>query len=370
MKKLSVLILSIIYGMALAQNANTKVYFPQKFFDKNVTENALAFGKSTIRGTAFVNTGDWARPNKQYAKNKTVVMLFPVTDYFAEWYELKKANKGSIVAMLPEAFAYRLETETDEYGNFEFPKMKPGKYYLESTVDYVGTGIGQERIGTVVSSWYGQVYGVTPVYENYYYNYDAQQKVNKIVEITQDGQLIEVKLKPKTFENFSTGSPTSSKCYQLRNKQYGTCKEFFENGKIQIIADWDNHLLDGNYVEYNIQGIKIAEGKHKKGFKTGVWKYYDDKQGFLYTEQTHKFKDNISKLDGEVKFFFPSGKIKTIDLYINGVLEGESKQYFENGKIDNIVFFRNGVLDGKATFYDENGNLLSEVMYKNGKESK
>lgn len=359
----------LISCLTFAQNSNLKVYFPQKFFNKKIAENALNKGNSRIRGTAFVNTGGLIMQNKQYAKNKTVVMLFPVTDYFQEWYELKKSKKNAHVMMLPEAFAYHLETTTDEYGNFEFPQMKPGKYYLESTVDYVGVGKGSERIGTVISSWYGYT-STTPVYENYYYNYDAQKKVNQLVEITEDGQLIDVKLRPKVFENISSGSPSSTTCYQLRNKQYGTCKEFFEDGNLKIIADWNESLLDGNFVEYTQNGMKLAEGEFKRGFKVGIWKYYDKDKGYLKSEENNKYKENIGKLEGEVKFYYPSGKLLQIDLYQNGILNGESISYYENSAIKGKVMYQNGALHGKAYHYDTNGKLTKETIFQNGVELK
>lgn len=202
MKKIIALIVIIICFSTHAQKGKT-VYFPQVFFDKKEASNLLAEGKSTIEGVAFTRKKNMYgfKPllaEKQYAKEGTVVMLFPCSTYFDEWYRLrnKYENKTTAVFMSQEAFEYRLEAKTDAYGRFKFTNIKPGKYYLETIIDFTAVGSYDEQVGnTNYYNGYGAYVGSSPIYKKYYYNYTLENREYEFVEINRDGELIEMKLK-------------------------------------------------------------------------------------------------------------------------------------------------------------------------------
>ena len=182
-------------------------YFPQVFFDKKQAEAQLGTGKSTIEGVAFtrekrtipftmgavkVKTG-----KKHMARPNTVVMLFPVTEYFTEFYNLRKKleSKTKQVLMSNEAFAVRREAYTDDYGRFRFENLKVGKYYLEKIVDFTAVGSYKQQTGTSTAyNVYGTPLYSTPIYETFFYDYEAAHRESKFVEVKKDGQVIEIKL--------------------------------------------------------------------------------------------------------------------------------------------------------------------------------
>jgi hypothetical protein len=182
-------------------------YFPQVFFDKKQAESQLGAGKSTIEGVAFtrekrtipftmgavkVKTG-----KKHMARPNTVVMLFPVTEYFTEFYNLRKKleSKTKQVLMSNEAFAARREAYTDDYGRFRFENLKVGKYYLETIVDFTAVGSYKQQTGTSTAyNAYGTPLYSTPIYETFFYDYEAAHRESKFVEVKKDGQVIEIKL--------------------------------------------------------------------------------------------------------------------------------------------------------------------------------
>lgn len=182
-------------------------YFPQVFFDKKQAESQLGAGKSTIEGVAFtrekrtipftmgavkVKTG-----KKHMARPNTVVMLFPVTEYFTEFYNLRKKleSKTKQVLMSNEAFAVRREAYTDDYGRFRFENLKVGKYYLETIVDFTAVGSYKQQTGTSTAyNVYGTPLYSTPIYETFFYDYEAAHRESKFVEVKKDGQVIEIKL--------------------------------------------------------------------------------------------------------------------------------------------------------------------------------
>ena len=205
MKKCLILIISFLCaGEAFSQKDS---YFPQVFFDKKQAESQLGAGKSTIEGVAFtrekrtipftmgavkVKTG-----KKHMARPNTVVMLFPVTEYFTEFYNLRKKleSKTKQVLMSNEAFAARREAYTDDYGRFRFENLKVGKYYLETIVDFTAVGSYKQQTGTSTAyNAYGTPLYSTPIYETFFYDYEAAHRESKFVEVKKDGQVIEIKL--------------------------------------------------------------------------------------------------------------------------------------------------------------------------------
>lgn len=200
MKTQLFLIISLFTGIFSFAQKNT--FYPQTFFDKKQAQEMISYGKSTIEGVASTkqkNAYGFKAPlaKKQYAREGTVVMLFPCTEYFNEWYKLrsKKENKKTQILMSEDAFKYRIEATTDAYGRFKFEKMKPGKYYLEAIVDFTATSSYRQQTATETGyNAYGQALYSTPVYSTFFYNYNSANRENKFVEIKEDGQLLEIKL--------------------------------------------------------------------------------------------------------------------------------------------------------------------------------
>ncbi|WP_338376685.1 toxin-antitoxin system YwqK family antitoxin [uncultured Flavobacterium sp.] len=357
----------------IAQNT---VYFPQVFFDKKDASKKLEIGTSTIKGVAFTRQDRGNMYAKKQLANKTLVFLFPMTDYLEEWLKLYK-SKGEMpntnIVMSEESFKYHLEVLTDEYGNFTFPKMKPGKYYIMCDIDFVGTGSYSVETGrTNYYNGYGYYMGSTPIYQSYFYNFDARNRESREINIEQNGQLIETKLKPQLFENYvklANKFISTTKCYQVNNLQYGKCTDFYDNGTIKTIAEWSKGLLDGDAIFYYENGKIEAEGKFNKNSKVGLWKYYDH-NGVIKTEETFTYKNKKSVKEGTFKYYYPSGKVKIIDTYKNDFVQGESYEYYETGKLKIKYNFKDSKLDGDVKYYDENEKLYQIINYKAGKEIK
>lgn len=195
----------LVFGMLtsafiLSKAQNT--YYPQAFFDKKLAQNMIGFGNSTIEGVASTKQkNNWGiKPllgEKHYAPKGTVVMLFPVTPYFEEFYKMRKKyeNKKTTVYMSDEAFKYRIEALTDDHGRFKFEKLKPGNYYLETIVNFTATASYQQQTGQsdAYNAYGGYLYS-TPIYQTFFYNYSSANRESKFVEIKQDGELKEINL--------------------------------------------------------------------------------------------------------------------------------------------------------------------------------
>lgn len=62
----------------------------------------------------------------------------------------------------------------------------------------------------------------------------------------------------------------------------GEVRVYFENGKINEIRSYKKNLMDGTWITYNIDEIKVAIANYKKGLKNGEWKVWDETGKLIY----------------------------------------------------------------------------------------
>ncbi len=179
--------------------------YPKTNFDEEYTKNAIALGNSTINGVLFykiTNDGlDAALLStiKPEPVSGHKVFLYPYTPYLVEYINLSKKQARSRdpqkrkVMADERLFNYAYYSETDNYGRFSFGKMKPGKYFLSAekmVSGYYYTTVATGRAVTDFNPYYGQV-GVTQ-YENQRQNWSALAILEKVVEVKEDGKIVEV----------------------------------------------------------------------------------------------------------------------------------------------------------------------------------
>jgi hypothetical protein len=188
---LFVLIISCYVSYAQKQ----KIIYPEAAFDSLEAKKALDLGGVTIQGRAFTKsikgpTIQALSSQKVYAANAVVVLL-PVTPYFEAWHALRKKKEGKkyVVYMSDEAYAWRVETKTDDDGRFTFKKMKPGKYFLQVFINYSTSYTSSVYAGSGYNS-----YGRTDFYTPQNYSIDHHDRVEKYVDIKQDSGVVKVKL--------------------------------------------------------------------------------------------------------------------------------------------------------------------------------
>ena len=177
---------------------NTKIIlYPDVKFDSREADDMLQKGTSSIKGVLFTKekTRLGIKPLfgvKIFGANLDVT-LFPVTTYFENWYELRrtKENKRTYMYMSDDAFAKKIVVKTDDYGRFLFEKLKPGKYFLQAFMkteyDYYNTvNVGSEGNSSG---------GTTIRTEKQYFTINQDERIEKFVEIKENGEIVEIKLK-------------------------------------------------------------------------------------------------------------------------------------------------------------------------------
>lgn len=166
-------------------------------FDSLEAKKALARGTGAIKGVAFTKPktsfGYKAPLAQRIYANKITVILFPVTDYLLDYLKVKKKEnpkKLKFAYIDPKAWYYRLEAITNSTGEFTFPEMKPGKYYLEAILPWSSSGYYDKYTG---SGYNG--YGTTNYYSRQYYSIGHYDKLTEFVEIKENGEVLHIKLK-------------------------------------------------------------------------------------------------------------------------------------------------------------------------------
>lgn len=178
-----------------AERDDTVRIYAKTPFDTARARVALARGTGTIKGVAFTRpkNGYGMKVGKAIYAAKTKILLMPVTPYLLEYLDLKKKEnhkKLKYVYISPDAWRFRLEAITNSDGEFTFPEMKPGKYYLESVVNWSTTGSYDRYTGSGSNG-----YATTNYYTREYYSKGHADLVSKFVEITKENEILEIKLK-------------------------------------------------------------------------------------------------------------------------------------------------------------------------------
>ncbi|WP_343657993.1 hypothetical protein [Chryseobacterium sp.] len=170
--------------------------YPQVAFDSLQAKQKLAKGTSTIKGVAFTKAkSKWGlKVGQRIYANQIKVSLFPVTAYLESWYALRKdkesPKKRRYVYLSKEAHKYRLEAITNSDGEFTFPTVKPGKYFLQGFLGYTHNGTYNEYTGTGYNNYGGQ----TDYYQQKSFSVDHEDRIEAFVEVKEDGEIVKVNL--------------------------------------------------------------------------------------------------------------------------------------------------------------------------------
>lgn len=288
-----ILLFVIIFSLLITCNrlfAQNELY-PQVWFNEKDASSKLLEGHATITGTAFTKEISRIQNQKHKAKENTTVLLFPMTKYLEEAIKLQKvmADVGGKVILSEKAFSYRLEALTDANGNFTFYKMKPGKYYLQCNVEFLGHDVGEKEIGrTDYYNGYGYA-GSTPIYEAYNYTYDGNHLLVKTIEIKEHGEIVVANLKPsiewfRSYKILGAKLSAVNKCGRVNGKQFGKCTEYFDNGQPRIVSKWKDNAQEGTTLEYYETGELEIKSNWKNGQLNGEVIHYNKDQTMAKTE--------------------------------------------------------------------------------------
>jgi len=199
--------------------------------------------------------------------------------------------------------------------------------------------------------------------------------------------------------------------YNLNGQKDGIWRYFYPNGKIKeeitykdgeingIVKTYNingnllstilyknNQIVDNNYSDtttfdtrkiFDDNGNLVSEGYYKNNIPIGIHRFYNKNKeiinSILYNDYGQKIAEGIidenGRYQGNFKFFFPNGNIKSEGSYINGRRIGKWIFYYQSGKVEQIGYYKNGFNDGLWQWFYENGKIFREEEFTNGKEN-
>lgn len=145
-----------------------------------------------------------------------------------------------------------------------------------------------------------------------------------------------------------------------------------------------NNLKQGKWVYFYDSGRIRMEGVYRDDMKNGYFKQYDREGNLVVVEKyiDDNLQENVAELvELDVRTdYYPSGKIKTVASYKDGVPEGIRREYSEDGRILMAYTFRDGQITGQGIMteqgikqgpwkeYYSDGKLKAEGDYSEGKK--
>ena len=140
--------------------------------------------------------------------------------------------------------------------------------------------------------------------------------------------------------------------------EYSNMETFDENDNLILTVKFKNKKM---VIEQEVEGDKVKMITYFDNLNTMNGKMEAYKNDKLVSSM--QIKNSIP--EGEVKIFFPSGKVLTVTNVKNGIMDGTMKVFYEDGKIRMSGHFKNGKKDGEFIEYDEDGNIINKALYKN-----
>ncbi len=173
-------------------------------------------------------------------------------------------------------------------------------------------------------------------------------------------------------------------------KPYGKFVYYYKNGDIKAVSEFEDNGTIANNITYYKSGKLMAEGKFVNQKKVGVWKYYLDQEsnalvstekysnGVLYGESityypntdqpTEVVEFKNGKMNGDLRKFFPDGKIMTESYYVNGLPDGTFVHYHMDGNVQIVGNYSKGIQTGEWKYFDEEGKQVDEEEFKKQEE--
>lgn len=182
--------------------------------------------------------------------------------------------------------------------------------------------------------------------------------------LTEEARYEKGKLNGRFFEKLRDGK--EQVFHYKDNRREGPHEIYFPPhdffGKVKALeVNFIQDLAEGDAIEYNEEGNKVAATPYVKGKKEGTAKLFSAKGALLMTIQFHE--DNR---EGATVQYFVDGKVHVEGRYANDLKDGEEKTYFPSGKLAKIIPYKNGQIHGLYQEWNDQDILVFEGEYKDG----
>lgn len=167
-----------------------------------------------------------------------------------------------------------------------------------------------------------------------------------------------------------------------KGKLNGQVVKYWDNGKKMHIGYFKNDIIDSTMTSWYDNGKVREEGTYKLGEKIGLWKYFDldgkptheekhvDGQIYLISYWNHKHEKTINNGNGKKIEYYSTyetsnikPRLKEEASYENGLVHGPYVEYSPQSKVIAKGNFKNGKKDGDWEYFFNDGILFKKVSY-------
>ncbi|MEW4922127.1 tetratricopeptide repeat protein [Algibacter sp. 2305UL17-15] len=277
---------------------------------------------------------------------------------------------------------YKWIAEHDLFENFTYTLCYPieNKRYAKiiksnekNIIDFLGKFYDKWR--AIMSNNTIEFDGKTQEVSNFYYNnytqavgkMNGETSVGKWFIYNEDGQLASEGTYDDNGERdqkwtwyYPNGDIKETALYE-NTKLNGANHQLFKNGKPNIVTNFKDGKLDGEYLLYNDKGALIEKKYFKEGKLDGLYKsYFKVGESLLEWHVPYKNGD-VASIATE---YYANGDVYADIPFENGKRHGVEKKYYFNKKTSSEITYANGQLNGAYKTYHSNGTLWKEGISK------
>lgn len=151
--------------------------------------------------------------------------------------------------------------------------------------------------------------------------------------------------------------------YNKEGNEDGIWTWYYATGSLLREEYYFNGKLDGQSVEYDEDGIVVAQGEYIEDYKEGPWK-------FNYGDQVTEEEYLNGMLNGKVKNYYKEGVLSFEGNFIEENPNGRHVWYYPNGNKKTEGDYIMGLKNGEWIKYNSDGTPFISIFYENGVEKK
>ncbi|NCA75944.1 MAG: toxin-antitoxin system YwqK family antitoxin [Alphaproteobacteria bacterium] len=148
----------------------------------------------------------------------------------------------------------------------------------------------------------------------------------------------------------------------IDGKPAGEFRYYYPGGKLKAVSMFSDNGKRSSTVSYYKNGLKMASGCYLTEKKDGIWKFFNEYDGGLVSEET--YQNGIR--EGATKIFYPDGGVSETFSYKNGLKSGLWEQFYLDGKLKLRGAYLNGEKQGALTIFYNSGQAMISGHYLSG----
>jgi antitoxin component YwqK of YwqJK toxin-antitoxin module len=160
----------------------------------------------------------------------------------------------------------------------------------------------------------------------------------------------------KTFfyesgKKLSEGELVNGKCD-------GKWEYYFENGNVQLLANFNKAIEEGKWQWFNESGSLIKEGFFKNGLEHGTWIEYHKNNNISDSGSYY-----LGRKNGIWISYYEDGKVRQKGEFARDLQVGIWEFFYDSGKISSSGEFNKNERSGIWNYWDTTGRQISRIQF-------